>query len=137
MSVLDAAVNTRDIWVFDISRGVRTRVTFDPSDDVAAAWSPDSTRLVFASNRAGHFDLYRKAAAGIGNDELIFQDESEKYPTAWSPDGRSVLYWTFGSEGAQVRLLTLGGRVVDCFRRSSCKPGATLGGWPMGGVFLY
>ena len=108
VSVLDAAVNTRDIWVFDISRGVRTRVTFDPSDDVAAAWSPDSTRLVFASNRAGHFDLYRKAAAGIGNDELIFQDESEKYPTAWSPDGRSVLYWTFGSEGAQVRLLTLG-----------------------------
>ena len=36
VSVLDAAVNTRDIWVFDISRGVRTRVTFDPSDDVAA-----------------------------------------------------------------------------------------------------
>jgi len=109
VSVLNAAVNTRDIWVFDISRGVRTRVTFDPSDDVAAAWSPDSSQLVFASNRAGHFDLYRKAVAGVGNDELIFQDESEKYPTAWSPDGRSVLYWTFGSEGAQVRLLALGG----------------------------
>ncbi|HYJ93225.1 MAG TPA: protein kinase, partial [Vicinamibacterales bacterium] len=115
VSVLDAAVNTRDIWVFDISRGVRTRVTFDPSDDVAAAWSPDSTRLVFASNRAGHFDLYRKAAAGIGNDELIFQDESEKYPTAWSPDGRSVLYWTFGSEGAQVRLLTLAAESSTAF----------------------
>jgi len=122
VSVLDAAVNTRDIWVFDISRGVRTRVTFDPSDDVAAAWSPDSTRLVFASNRAGHFDLYRKAAAGIGNDELIFQDESEKYPTAWSPDGRSVLYWTFGSEGAQVRLLTLGAQSSTAFVGPPANP---------------
>jgi len=122
VSVLDAAVNTRDIWVFDISRGVRTRVTFDPSDDVAAAWSPDSTRLVFASNRAGHFDLYRRAAAGIGNDELIFQDESEKYPTAWSPDGRSVLYWTFGSEGAQVRLLTLGAQSSTAFVGPPANP---------------
>jgi len=122
VSVLDAAVNTRDIWVFDISRGVRTRVTFDPSDDVAAAWSPDSNQLVFASNRAGHFDLYRKAAAGIGSDELIFQDESEKYPTAWSPDRRSVLYWTFGSEGAQVRLLTLGAESSTSFVGPPANP---------------
>jgi Tol biopolymer transport system component len=122
VSVLDAAVNTRDIWVFDLSRGVRTRVTFDPSDDVAPAWSPDSNRLVFASNRAGHFDLYRKAAAGVGNDELIFQDESEKYPTAWSPDGRSVLYWTFGSEGAQVRLLALGGESSTGFVGPPANP---------------
>jgi eukaryotic-like serine/threonine-protein kinase len=107
VSVLDVAANTRDIWVLDISRGVRTRITFDPSDDVTPAWSADGAQLIFASNRAGHFDIYRKAASGVGAEELIFQDDSEKYPTAWSPDGRSVLFWTFGPGGGQVRLLTL------------------------------
>ena len=77
-----------------------------PSDDVAAAWSPDSNQLVFASNRAGHFDLDRKAAAGIGSDELIFQHESEKDPTAmvaWM----AVRSWTgcLAARVAQVHLL--------------------------------
>jgi Tol biopolymer transport system component len=109
VTVLDGSLNTRDIWVFDLSRGVRTRVTFDPSDDVAPTWSRDASALIFASNRAGHFDIYRKAATGVGPDELILKDESEKYPTAWSPDGRWVLFWTFGSDGTQVRLLSLTG----------------------------
>jgi Tol biopolymer transport system component len=109
VSVLDPTVNARDIWVFDVSRGVRTRITFDSSDDVAPAWSADSARLLFASNRAGHFDIYQKSANGVGAEELVFKDDVEKYPTAWSPDGRSALYWTFGAEGAQVRLLTLDG----------------------------
>jgi eukaryotic-like serine/threonine-protein kinase len=109
VTVLDGSLNTRDIWVFDLSRGVRTRVTFDPSDDVAPTWSRDASALIFASNRAGHFDIYRKAATGVGPDELVLKDESEKYPTAWSPDGRWVLFWTFGSDGTQVRLLSLTG----------------------------
>jgi Tol biopolymer transport system component/tRNA A-37 threonylcarbamoyl transferase component Bud32 len=109
VSVGDYAVNTRDIWVFDISRGVRTRVTFDPADDVTPVWSADGTQLMFASNRAGHFDIYRKNVAGVGKEELVFQDDSEKYPTGWSRDGSSVVFWTFGPEGAQVRLLTLQG----------------------------
>ena len=122
VSVLDGAVNTRDIWVFDIARGVRTRVTFDPSDDVTPAWSADSTQLVFASNRAGHFDIYRKAASGVGMEEVVLGDDSEKYPTAWSPDGRSLLFWTFGSEGTHVRLLNLVDRSSTAFVGSPSNP---------------
>ncbi len=102
VSVLDPTFNTRDIWVFDISRGVRTRVTFDSSDDVSPAWSADSAQLIFASNRAGHFDIYRKAVTGVGPDEAILEDDSEKYPTSWSPDGQfaAVLdVWKRGGAG--------------------------------------
>jgi len=106
-SVLDRGVSTRDLWVFDLARGVRTRLTFDPADDVTPVWSADGTRIMFASNRAGHYDIYTKIATGTGSDELVVKDESEKYPTAWSLDGRSALYWTFGGEGAMLRLLTL------------------------------
>jgi Tol biopolymer transport system component len=122
VSVLDGALNTRDIWVFDIGRGVRTRVTFNPADEVAPAWSADSTQLVFASNRAGHFDIYRKAASGVGMEEVVLEDDSEKYPTAWSPDGRSILFWTFGNEGAQVRLLNPADRSTTVFVGSPSNP---------------
>jgi Tol biopolymer transport system component len=123
VTVLDSALNTRDIWVFDLSRGVRTRVTFDPADDVTPTWSRDDTELIFASNRAGHFDIYRKAASGVGVEEAILKDDSEKYPTAWSPNGRSVLFWTFGSEGTHVRLLNLnGGRTSTVFIPSPTNP---------------
>jgi Tol biopolymer transport system component len=122
VSVNDSAVNTRDIWVFDIARGVRTRVTFDPSDDVTPVWSADGTQLVFASNRAGHYDIYRKSASGVGNEELVFKDDGEKYPTGWSPDGNSVLFWTFGPDGAQVRLLTLNDRSTTGYIASPTNP---------------
>jgi eukaryotic-like serine/threonine-protein kinase len=124
VSVLDGAVNTRDLWVFDIMRGVRSRLTFDPADDVTPVWSADGTRVVFASNRAGHFDLYAKAVSGVGADTLIIKDDTEKYPTAWSPDGGSVLYWTFGSEGAHMRRLDLGGdRSTTTFIGPPANPG--------------
>jgi Tol biopolymer transport system component len=110
VSVLDYTLNTRDIWVFDIARGVRTRITFDPADDVTPVWSADGTQLVFGSNREGHFDIYRKSATGVGKEELVLKDDSEKYPTGWSPDGNSVLFWTFGPEGGQVRVLTVSDR---------------------------
>jgi Tol biopolymer transport system component len=122
VSVLDYAVNTRDIWVFDITRGVRTRITFDPSDDVTPVWSADGTQLVFASNRAGHFDIYRKSVAGVGGEELILKDDAEKYPTGWSPDGNSVLFWTFSAEGAQVRVLTLSDRSTASYIGSPSNP---------------
>ena len=122
VTVLDSTVNTRNIWVFDISRGIRTRVTFDPADDVSPTWSADGTQLVFASNRMGHFDIYRKSASGVGTEEVVFKDDSEKYPIAWSPDTRSILYWTFGPEGAQVRLLRLDDRTSTTFIGPPANP---------------
>ena len=101
VSVLDPETNTRDLWMFDVARGVRTRFTFDPADDVAPIWSPDGTRVAFTSNRKGHFDLYQKAASGIGMETVLFADDKEKYPTSWLPNGSSLLYWTFDSAGTK------------------------------------
>jgi hypothetical protein len=44
VSIRDPQTTTRDIWVIDLQRGTRSRLTFDPGDDVDATWSPDCTR---------------------------------------------------------------------------------------------
>jgi Tol biopolymer transport system component len=77
---------------------------------------------MFASNRAGHFDLYEKSATGAGAEELVLRDDSEKYPTSWSSDGKSVVYFTFGPAGAQVRVLHLADRSSSDFIVSPTNP---------------
>jgi len=84
----------RDIWTYDVSRGIPTRLTTDPAHDEYPVWSPDGRSIVFASNRKGHFDLYRRSANGAGADELLYADDLDKYPSSWSADGRFLLFDT-------------------------------------------
>lgn len=107
VSMLSQATNTRDIWIVDLERGVRTRFTFSGvSDEVSPIWSPDGSRIIFASTRAGHFDLYQKSTSGDGAEELVYADNQEKYPHAWSPDGSAILFSTYEGLGS-LHLLPL------------------------------
>jgi len=89
-----------DIWVHELARGVRTRFTFDPSLDWYPVWSPDGSRIAFASNRKGQFNLYLKDSAGAGTEELLFESEAEKRPTDWSPDGRFIVFGLSDPKGS-------------------------------------
>ena len=92
--VLDATRGTGDIWLYDITRGLRNRFTFDPADELRSHWSPDGSRIVFNSRRKGRYDLYVKPSSGAGAEELFFEDEFEKQPLGWSSDGRSILFFS-------------------------------------------
>jgi len=81
-----------DVWLLDVRRGAFTRLTDDVGDDVGPVWSPDGTRITFASNRKGTHDIYQKPASGGGREELLFSDPNEKGVSDWSPDGRFVLF---------------------------------------------
>jgi Tol biopolymer transport system component len=84
-------VSLSDIWMQDAAGS--TRFTFDPADDRFTIWSPDGTRVVFASNRKGQYDLYQKPANGSGGEEVLLDTSSDnKRPNSWSPDGRFILY---------------------------------------------
>ena len=76
------------------------RLTFDTTQDNSSPlWSPDGTRIVFASRRDNKWGLYVKSANGTGNEELIVDSEPPKAPMSWSPDGKILVYWQFGSLG--------------------------------------
>jgi Tol biopolymer transport system component len=94
-SLLDPVRNTRDLAIYDLHDGRRTRFTFDPADEFLSIWSPDGSSVVFQSSRKDdRMDLYRKAASGVGTEELLLADpkNGNSYPTSWSPDGRFILY---------------------------------------------
>ena len=76
----------------DLRSGGLTRFTSHPSNDWQAAWWPDSASVVFASDRTGKSNVYRKAANGGGDDELLVQMPQGTFPKDVSPDGRFVLF---------------------------------------------
>jgi serine/threonine protein kinase len=91
-AISDPLSGARDIWLLDIARGTPTRFTFDPAEDFLPIWSPDGSRIVFASDRDGAGNLYQKSASGAGNEELLFKTNERKWPSDWSRDGRFIIY---------------------------------------------
>jgi Tol biopolymer transport system component len=81
-----------DLWLSDVTGGNVTPFTFDPANDQFPVWSPDGSRIAWASNREGVFHLYEKAASGAGQDALLLKSDYFKFPTDWSRDGRFIIY---------------------------------------------
>jgi len=98
-----------DIYVHDLARDAVTRLTFEPSLDQSAVWSPDGKKILFSSNRTGHFRMYIKNADGSGSEEEVAdQGVSLFNPWDWSRDGKYTLY----RRGTQVGYLTWPDRVA-------------------------
>jgi len=89
-----------DIWLYDVSRGVRSRLTSGPGSARVPCWSPDGKHIIFSSDRKGHYDLYKKAVDGGGNEELVVESEIAKYCHSWSPDNKFLIFMTVSNDGS-------------------------------------
>jgi Tol biopolymer transport system component len=83
----------RDIWIFDLARGGRMRLTYDAADDLGPAWSPDGSRIAFASQRRGSREIFQKLADGSGADELLLESaDAQASVEHWSPTGEWLVF---------------------------------------------
>jgi eukaryotic-like serine/threonine-protein kinase len=95
-----------DLWVYDLARGIRTRLTFGPVSNALPVWSPDGKWVAYNSARNGQSELYRKAADGSGAEELMMTDQEVIAPTDWSQDGKYLIY-TRGAVGNNSEIWAL------------------------------
>jgi len=83
---------SQNLWMTDIVRGISTRFTFDSGGDNLPVWSPDGSRIAFASDRGGVSELYQKLSNGGSEDELLLKFDYSVVPLSWSGDGRFLLF---------------------------------------------
>ena len=95
-----------DLWVFDLARATRTRLTFGPVSNAFPVWSPDGKWVAYNSARNGHSQLYRKPADGSGAEELLLDDQELVVPSDWSQDDKNLIY-TRGAAGNDSEIWAL------------------------------
>jgi len=90
---LEQAIATRGV-----TQGEGRQITTGPYDASSPSWSPDGTRIVFASNRSqpdpdanNNSDIWVIDAASGALSQVTTDPGSDRSP-AWAPDGRSIAY---------------------------------------------
>ncbi|MCX6622924.1 MAG: hypothetical protein NTY38_18035, partial [Acidobacteria bacterium] len=87
-------------------------------EDVTPQFSPDGSRLAFASDRTGHWEIYTSAPDGSGVTQLTSIRGPHVGSARWSPNGNQLAFnvnqnprrslWSMQSDGSGRKLLMRG-----------------------------
>jgi eukaryotic-like serine/threonine-protein kinase len=100
------------LWVEDLVRGNRGRVTSNPVSRMAV-WSPDGERLAHLAGSLEPGVITIAAADGTGAVSTVACPGRHCEPTDWSPDGRWLLATVYGARDQDVWMLpTEGGEAA-------------------------
>jgi serine/threonine-protein kinase len=111
------------LWVVDLRRGTRSRLTLDHEGaNLYPVWSRDGSRVFFASNRSGDWDLYDVSAGG-GPARRLLARRGNQFPASEAPDGTLLFMerasgsaadlWTLSPDGTAAPFLVSPASKVD------------------------
>ncbi len=120
-SVVDRVSEQRDVWVLDLDRGTKTRLTLGNGLATDPVWSSDGGTITFASTRVdGRLNLFSLAADGGGEAVQLTRNTNDSrsiFPRLWLPDGSGLVFhsiedshdigiWRPGSRAEEMLLAT-------------------------------
>lgn len=80
-----------DLWIVGAAGGDARPLTSHVAHDHSPVWSPDGSRIAFASDRHGQFDVFVVSARGGPAERLTFHSAHD-VPSSFAPDGSAVLF---------------------------------------------
>ena len=98
-----------DIWTLDVDRDVFSRITISMGTNAAIrpVWSGDGSRIFFASNRNGQWEIFSKSSDGTGEETQVTFG-ARRFPASISADGSLLFYRESGVDsGLNIGVLRL------------------------------
>ncbi|MCI0698129.1 protein kinase [candidate division KSB1 bacterium] len=97
----------RDVWIFDLLRGSRSRLTID-GNNWFPVWTPDGKWVAFGSDRTGAYNIFMQSADESGEIKQLTTSETYHSPSSWSPDGKLLAFEETG-QSYDIYLLSIDG----------------------------
>lgn len=90
--IIDPITAKGALWILDAAFGNGRRLTAgNQTAELGPIWSPDGRRLAYVSNN----DIYVRSAGPLDTPIRLTNTPETKRVTAWSPDGRELLFYQF------------------------------------------
>jgi hypothetical protein len=103
----DASNQDQRIWVYDLRRGVRTRITFAPDqEEFWPVWFPDGRTIAYTAHVSGRYRIETIAADGGGEPMAVDLGPETAAPDDVTSEGK-LLYTSWASARSNVSLLEL------------------------------
>ncbi|MDD5544670.1 MAG: protein kinase [Acidobacteriia bacterium] len=90
-----------DLWTFDFSRQVLTRLTFD-SDNHDPVWTPDGRAVTYVIPAGSPLGVVSKPADGSGPPSVLFPNSREFSRMSWSADGHLLALTKHGNSNDEI-----------------------------------
>jgi eukaryotic-like serine/threonine-protein kinase len=101
-----------ELWIHDLQRGTRTRLTPPETSNLLPLWSRDGTRIIFASNRGGDWDIYSQPADGSQPAEALLKRPGDQYPSSILADGTLLYREVHPKTGRDLWILSPDGKTL-------------------------
>jgi Tol biopolymer transport system component len=97
-----------EIYIMNANGTGQTRLTTNDARDLFPAWSPDGSKIAFASDRDGNYEIYVMNADGTGQTRITTNGASDEDP-AWSPDGSKIAFSSDRDGYAEIYIMNTDG----------------------------
>jgi serine/threonine-protein kinase len=81
----------RELWLYEVARGVLTPLSRTENAAFNAIWAPDSRSVVYA-HEDPVYDLHRLPIDGRGSNSPVVSSPWDKFASSIAPDGKSIVY---------------------------------------------
>jgi Tol biopolymer transport system component len=117
--VIHSQAGQANLWILNIASGAFARLTSE-ANSTLPVWTPDSSRVTFASDREGQWNLFWMPADGSSPAELLHRSENPELPNSWSSDGSMLAFTKVAPEtGPDIWILSMAeGREAQPFLHS-------------------
>ncbi len=85
------------VWIYDIRRDTLSPLTSE-RNGAHPVWTPDGRFIVYQASNGIAF----ARADGGGKAELLNENKEFEYPSAFSPDGRTLAFYQSGPQGFEL-----------------------------------